>query len=108
MQHVDSSEFHAPDRARRREAIQIWLIEHIAPLCHCPSNEIDIRVPFTDYGLSSREAVRLSGELEELLGRTLEPTLLYTYPSIETLAQYLAGDTPSFQQESSEAGVAEA
>ena len=44
---------------------------------------IDRSKPLEAYGLSSRDAVVLSGELENLLGRRIDPTicLLYTSPS---------------------------
>jgi malonyl CoA-acyl carrier protein transacylase len=55
--------------------------------------EIDAQLPFENYGLSSREAITISGELEEWLGRSLSPTLIYEYPNITALAKFLAGDS---------------
>jgi len=72
--------------------IQDWLITHVAELLHIAPDTIDIRDSFANYGLSSLDAVTLSGDLEELLGRRLSPTLAYDYPSILTLSHYLAGD----------------
>ena len=46
--------------------------------------------PFDRYGLSSMTAVLMTGEMEDWLGRTLDPTLPYDYPTIETLSQFLA------------------
>ncbi|GAO41451.1 hybrid non-ribosomal peptide synthetase/type I polyketide synthase [Flavihumibacter petaseus] len=69
--------------------IQQWLVRQLAASLHLEPELIDIREPFAHYGLSSGEAVSLSGELEELLGRRLSPTLVYEYPSIFTLAQFL-------------------
>ena len=46
-----------------------------------------------NYGLSSLDAVKMSGELEELIGRPLSPTLAYDYPNILTLSHFLAEDT---------------
>ncbi|MBZ5859380.1 type I polyketide synthase [Flavihumibacter profundi] len=69
--------------------IQDWLITHVAELLHIAPDTIDIHDPFANYGLSSRDAVTLSGDLEELLGRRLSPTLAYEYPSIEMLSRYL-------------------
>ena len=71
--------------------IQDWLITHIAELLHIAPDTIDIRESFSNYGLSSLDVVALSGDLEELLGRRLSPTLAYDYPNILTLSRYLAG-----------------
>ncbi len=51
--------------------------------------EIDPTKPLEAYGLSSRDAVILSGELETLLGTKLDPTIAYQYPTIEALAHTL-------------------
>jgi acyl transferase domain-containing protein/acyl carrier protein len=69
--------------------IQDWLTNHVAESLHIAPDTIDIRDPFTNYGLSSLDAVTLSGDLEELLGRRLSPTLVYEYPSIWTLSRFL-------------------
>ncbi|KAB8330057.1 type I polyketide synthase [Scytonema tolypothrichoides VB-61278] len=73
-----------------QEAIKAWLISKISNQLAC-SDEIDIRQPLVQYGLSSLAAVGISGELQEWLGRELSPTLLYDYPTIESLTQHLAG-----------------
>ncbi|MCG8346827.1 MAG: amino acid adenylation domain-containing protein [Chloroflexales bacterium] len=71
-------------------AIQAWLAAQIAGLLAIDVDEIDVQSSFESFGLSSREAVALSGDLEEWLDRRLSPTLVYEYPSIVTLADYLA------------------
>ncbi|NET60101.1 MAG: AMP-binding protein, partial [Symploca sp. SIO2E6] len=70
--------------------IQTWLIKQIAEQLGVEPQEIDIRESFARYGLDSVAAVRLSGELEEWLGRNLAPTLVYDYPTIEALARHLS------------------
>jgi myxalamid-type polyketide synthase MxaE and MxaD len=72
--------------------IQDWLINYIAGLVKQAPGTIDIREPFLNYGLSSLDAVTLSGDLEELLGRHLSPTLAYEYPNILMLSRYLGAD----------------
>jgi acyl transferase domain-containing protein/acyl carrier protein len=78
-----------------REEIEAWLIGQLAERLGVPRDEIDPHEPFASYGLTSREAVVLSGELEERFGRTLSPTLVWDHPTIAALAQFLAGDTTS-------------
>ncbi|HEV8711727.1 MAG TPA: beta-ketoacyl synthase N-terminal-like domain-containing protein [Candidatus Binatia bacterium] len=77
--------------SRTAETIQAWLVAKLAKLLGIEPHEIDTREPFDSYGLSSTEAVSLSGDLEDWLGRRLSPTLAYEYPTIEILARHLAG-----------------
>jgi acyl transferase domain-containing protein/acyl carrier protein len=77
--------------SRTAEVIQAWLVSKLSERLGIESHEIDVREPFSSYGLGSTEAVSLSGELAEWLGRRLSPALAYEYPTIETLARHLAG-----------------
>jgi acyl carrier protein len=70
--------------------IQDWLVGYLSKELNISSDEIDVKAPFDRYGLSSMTAVLMTGEMEEWLGRTLDPTLPYDYPTVEALAQYLA------------------
>jgi acyl carrier protein len=72
------------------EEIRDWLVSKIAELTGIEPREISVEEPFAAVGLTSSDAVVLSGELEELLGRRLSPALLYDYPSIHILARRLA------------------
>lgn len=73
-----------------KEAIQTWLISHLALYLNIPPDEIDIQEPFTAYGLDSAVAVSMTGELGQWIGCELAIILFWEYPSIEILAQYLA------------------
>jgi phthiocerol/phenolphthiocerol synthesis type-I polyketide synthase C len=78
---------------RRSEAeIRAWLIARIADRVQDAPEAIDTGEPFVSYGIPSREAVALSGVLEEWLGRQVSPTALWEYPTIDALAQHLASD----------------
>lgn len=83
----------SPEASQSKEAIQSWLVSQLAGRLEVESAEIDVQKDFPDYGLNSIEAVNLSGELENYLGRRLSPTLIWDYPNIESLAEYLAEDT---------------
>ncbi|MDM8557193.1 type I polyketide synthase [Candidatus Parabeggiatoa sp. HSG14] len=75
--------------------IQAWLLTQLSKQLKIAISEIDIREPFARYGLDSITAVSLSGELETWLERSLSPTLMYDYPNIQTLSQYLAQEPQS-------------
>jgi acyl transferase domain-containing protein/acyl carrier protein len=72
------------------ESIRAWLVAKLAGLLDVAPESIDFREPFTSYGLGSLQAVTISGELGDWLGRKLSPTLVYDYPNVEVLARYLA------------------
>jgi len=78
-----------------QDQIQNWLVEQIAELVVIDRGQIDIRAPFSSYGLSSKDAVLLSGDMEDWLDRRLSPTIVYEYPTIEALASHLSGDVGS-------------
>jgi acyl carrier protein len=72
-------------------AIQAWLVSHIAEHLKVETSKIDVREPLARYGMDSVQAVNLAESLAGWLGRELSPTLAYEYPTIEALAQHLAG-----------------
>lgn len=78
-----------PNRADVRD----WLIALLSDHLSLEPAELDISVPFASYGISSGEALSLSADLEDWLGRSFEPTLLWDYPTIDKLSRYIAGDT---------------
>ncbi|KOU67264.1 hypothetical protein ADK57_16880 [Streptomyces sp. MMG1533] len=69
----------------------------VADLCGVPGDQLDGERPLTEYGLTSRDAVGLSGRLEQLLDRTLPATLVWENPSIEQLVRSLASGSPREQ-----------
>ncbi|WP_020494993.1 type I polyketide synthase [Sciscionella marina] len=68
-----------------------WLIEQLAEVCFLDPEEIDVHRPMAEHGLSSRDAVSVAGELEQLLGAELPATLLWDHPTVAGLAAALTG-----------------
>lgn len=81
-----------PEKKSETE-IQEWLIAWLSKELEIEANEIDVKEEFVNLGVSSRQAVILTGELEDWLGMTLEPSLAWEYPSIQQLSEYLAEKT---------------
>src|SRR6266849_3441068 len=77
-------------KSQTTDAIRAWLVAKLSELLDVTPESIDLREPFTSYGLGSLQAVIISGELGDWLGRKLSPTLAYDYPNVEVLARYLA------------------
>ena len=83
----------SPGGGRRSEAeIQAWLIANIASIVEIDPKDIDVEKPLEYYGMDSMQAMHLSGDLEEWMGRTLSPTAVWDYPTIDLLARHLAAD----------------
>ncbi len=76
--------------AERARDLRAWLVERIAATLSVAPSTVDPHAPLQALGLDSLGAVTLSGELETYLGRTLSPTIVYDYPTIERLADHLA------------------
>jgi acyl carrier protein len=70
--------------------IEAWLVARISSLLGIEPSAINRNEPFTAYGLTSKDAVAISGELEDFVGVTLSPTILYECPNVESLARYLS------------------
>jgi len=72
------------------EEIERWLVEQIASYAELSTEEVDAHIPFERYGLDSRTAASLSGELEDWLGASIPATLLWDYPTIAEVSRFLS------------------
>ena len=79
-------ELAAPSVAR---TIQSWLVDRIAQQMQKDVTAVDAHESFDRFGLDSIALVSISGELEDWLGQPVSPTLLYSYPTIASLSEYL-------------------
>jgi acyl carrier protein len=70
--------------------IKEWLVQRLARHLKVDASQIDPAKAFEAYGLDSRMAVQVAGELEKLVERRLSPALLFEYSSIDQLAAFLA------------------
>jgi acyl carrier protein len=75
---------------RSSREIQEWIVTWVARESRIDPDTIDVREQFVNLGLSSRQAVLLSGDLEDWLGRKLSASLVWDHPTIEKLADHLA------------------
>ena len=79
----------------RQREIEAWLSSRLSGLLNLPLDEVDVRKPIAHYGFDSIRLVGLARDLESWLGRSLSPTLVWNYPTIEVLARHLAQETPA-------------
>lgn len=66
-----------------------WLRTWVADTTGLDATEISDERSMQDFGLSSRDVVVLSGDLERLLGTHLDATIAYEFNTIAALAEHL-------------------
>jgi polyketide synthase 13 len=74
--------------------LEAWIVGRLAQRLKRPAQDIDPVCQLQEYGLDSLEALSLTGEIELLLGRPVDPTVLWDHPSIRAVATFLAGAGP--------------
>lgn len=68
------------------DAVRAWLLARLGP--------VDPDRPLNETGLSSRDATALAADLGQFVGRTLDATLVWQYPTVTALSSYLStGDS---------------
>ena len=80
-----------------------WLRNWIADATGQPVESITDDRPMEEFGLSSRDAVALSGEIEELVGITLTATVVYQHPTIASIATRIIEGEPELPSEADDA-----
>ncbi|CAN5733814.1 phthiocerol type I polyketide synthase PpsB [soil metagenome] len=76
--------------AGTREAeLRHWLVDYLVTNIGCSPDQIDLDGPLNEMGLGSTDAVVLSGELSELLGRPVSPVDFWQNPTLNSLVYAL-------------------
>jgi acyl transferase domain-containing protein/acyl-CoA synthetase (AMP-forming)/AMP-acid ligase II len=72
--------------------VEQWLCERLAAAVRVTPSEIDLHTPFAVFGIDSRRALALLGEIESRWpGIEAEQTLLWRFPTVAALSRYLSG-----------------
>ncbi len=71
------------------DEIQNWLISYLSQMLDLEVEDISTSTSFARYGLDSSASILLASDLGDWLGREIEPTIIYGYPNIKDLAEYL-------------------
>ncbi len=72
-----------------REQLRGWLACKVAEESGIEQTVISESEPLSRYGLTSMQAVTITGDLELLLGRRITPTLFWENPTIEAAVSIL-------------------
>jgi len=76
----------------RERAVEEWLVSRVAAALGVPAAQIDAHEVLTRYGLGSIEAMAVVGDLEEWLGLSIDPALLWDHPTIAAVAAQVVRD----------------
>ena len=71
-----------------------WLRNWVANATGQPPEAINESTPMVELGLSSRDAVAMASDIEDLTGVTLTATVAFRHPTIESLATVIVEGEP--------------
>src|SRR5882724_830389 len=74
-----------------------WLRNWIANATGQAPDRINDATPMVELGLSSRDAVAMASDIEDLTGVTLTATVAFRHPTIEALAQVIVEGEPEVE-----------
>ncbi|WP_040518592.1 polyketide synthase Pks13 [Gordonia neofelifaecis] len=76
------------------EDLRDWLRAWVAEATGQPADNISVDRPMEEFGLSSRDAVALAADVEDKTGVVLTATVVYTHPTIASLAKRVIEGDP--------------
>ncbi|MEU6186779.1 polyketide synthase Pks13 [Nocardia sp. NPDC047038] len=79
-----------------------WLRRWVSEATGQPIEQITVDRPMEEFGLASRDAIALGGDIEELTGVMLNATIVYQHPTIASLAERIINGEPELPAESSD------
>ncbi|MDD2762314.1 MAG: beta-ketoacyl reductase, partial [Methylomonas sp.] len=84
-------QLHAEPAEQRRDFLNDWLREQVCEVLALPkTTPVEPRERLFDFGLDSLMAVELKNRLDHAVGNKLRSTLIFDYPTLETLGNHLA------------------
>jgi acyl carrier protein len=86
------------DAKSAAQVLRAWLIERVAEAVRRRPEEIDAEEPFAVLGVDSLAAFSLAGELAEWRRQDLPATLLWDFPTIDSLVQHLEPGAAAAEQ----------
>lgn len=86
-------------RCREESELREWLVNYLASTLNVRAESIGHRTHFDKLGLDSVLTLTLAGDLESHLRRSVSETIVFDYPSIESLARHLTSDNSSTDEQ---------
>ncbi len=88
------NEIDTPDGGLTVAEMRAWLRNWVANATGQAADAIDETTPMVELGLSSRDAVAMAADIEDLTGVTLSATVAFQHPTIESLATRIIEGEP--------------
>ncbi|WP_083911062.1 polyketide synthase Pks13 [Nocardia takedensis] len=79
-----------------------WLRRWVADATGQTVEQITVDRPMEEFGLASRDALALGGDIEELTGVVLTATVVYQHPTIASLAERIINGEPDAPEEAAD------
>ncbi|MEU4597844.1 polyketide synthase Pks13 [Nocardia sp. NPDC023988] len=79
-----------------------WLRRWVADATGQSIDAITVDRPMEEFGLASRDALALGGDIEDRTGVSLAPTVIYQHPTIASLAEIIVNGEPEEVEESAD------
>jgi len=76
---------------RSIDEIRDWIVASLATLLELDPGEIDPTEPVTALGIDSMQYLGMIGDLEDWLGCRFTDNPLIDYPTVSSLAEFVAG-----------------
>jgi acyl-CoA synthetase (AMP-forming)/AMP-acid ligase II/alkylation response protein AidB-like acyl-CoA dehydrogenase/acyl carrier protein len=86
-----ASSAHEHAKRELRSRIIAWLANRL----RIPVSEIEAGRSFADHGLDSVSSVELAKELSDILGREIDPTVVWNFATIHSLTEHLLAPDPA-------------
>ncbi|MEV6215610.1 polyketide synthase Pks13 [Nocardia sp. NPDC051833] len=74
--------------------VRDWLRKWVADATGQSIDAITVDRPMEEFGLASRDALALGGDIEDYTGVSLAPTVIYQHPTIASLAEIIVNGEP--------------
>ena len=85
--------------------MRTWLRNWVGNATGQSPDGIDETAPMVELGLSSRDAVAMAADIEDLTGVTLSATVAFRHPTIESLATRIIEGEPEVQDADDRRGL---
>lgn len=76
-------------KTHEKSSLILWMKQWIANNLSIQLEQVDIHKNFSYYGMDSVTAVQFSAALGQLLDREINPSFLWSYTTVDSLAHYL-------------------
>jgi acyl carrier protein len=73
-----------------RRPILHWLTTRVASYLERPASTVSPMVPLAEMGIDSVHAIELVGDVEAHFDIDVDPTLIFDYPTLAQIAEYIS------------------